>query len=50
MDEFIEEDNDAMLDLSDDPRSVAICSCGLHEVRGGNLYCDMCLVEKDFNS
>jgi hypothetical protein len=25
----------------------AICSCGLHPVRGGNLYCDMCLAAQD---
>jgi hypothetical protein len=24
---------------------TAICSCGIWPVRGGNLYCDMCLAD-----
>ena len=27
----------------------AICSCGIHEVTGGDVYCDLCLAAKKEN-
>jgi hypothetical protein len=56
MDEYIEEDNDVILDISEDINNVgvtdynhitypALCSCGMHHVAGGNPYCNWCMLD-----